>query len=118
MTVFSTGPKATTNDFRPGDVGVVRKSLGHYVENTGSDVLQFVEVFRASKYEEVSLAEWFGHLPPEPVMQHFESDPGGPREASEWSSRDRPALTASAQAPGKRDGTLPDTAESDQSITW
>lgn len=71
MTVFNTGPKATTNDFRPGDVGVVRKSLGHYVENTGSDVLQFLELFRTSRYEEVSLAEWFGHLPPELVMQHF-----------------------------------------------
>ena len=47
MTVFNTGPKATTNDFRPGDVGVVRKNLGHYVENTGSDVLQFLEVFRS-----------------------------------------------------------------------
>ena len=64
-------PKATTTDFRPGDVGVVGKSLGHYVENTGSDVLQFLEVFRASRYEEVSLAEWLGHLPPELVMQHL-----------------------------------------------
>ena len=71
MTVFNTGPKATTNDFRPGDVGVVRKSLGHYVENTGSEVLQFLELFRANRYEEVSLAEWFGHLPPELVMQHL-----------------------------------------------
>jgi oxalate decarboxylase/phosphoglucose isomerase-like protein (cupin superfamily) len=61
MTVFNTGPKATTNDFRPGDVGVVRKNLGRYVENTGSDILQFLEVFRTNKYEEVSLAEWLGH---------------------------------------------------------
>jgi oxalate decarboxylase len=71
MTVFNTGPKATTNDFRPGDVGVVRKSLGHYVENTGSDVMQFLEVFRTSRYEEVSLAQWFSHLPPELLMQHL-----------------------------------------------
>ena len=71
MTVFDTGPKATTNDFRAGDVGVVRKSLGHYIENTGKDVLQFLEVFRTSRYEEVSLAEWLGHVPPELVMQHF-----------------------------------------------
>jgi oxalate decarboxylase len=71
MTVFDHGPKATTNDFRAGDVGVVRKNLGHYVENTGSDVMQFVGVFRAPRYEEVSLAEWFGHVPPELLMQHF-----------------------------------------------
>ncbi|MGA7325636.1 MAG: cupin domain-containing protein [Rhodomicrobium sp.] len=71
MTVFNTGPKATTTDFRAGDVGVVRKNLGHYVENTGSDVMQFVGVFRAPRYEEVSLAEWLGHVPPGLVMQHF-----------------------------------------------
>jgi len=71
MTVFNTGPKATTTDFRAGDVGVLRKNLGHYVENTGSDVMQFVGVFRAPRYEEVSLAEWLGHVPPELVMQHF-----------------------------------------------
>lgn len=71
MTVFNTGPKATTNDFRPGDVGVVRKNFGHYVENTGNEVLQFLEVFRTSRYEEVSLAEWLGHVPPELLMQHL-----------------------------------------------
>ncbi len=71
MTVFNTGPKATTNDFRPGDVGVVRKSLGHYVENTGSDVMQFVELFRSSRYEEVSLADWLARLPPELLMAHL-----------------------------------------------
>ncbi|MDM0032342.1 cupin domain-containing protein [Variovorax sp. J22P271] len=75
MTVFNTGPKATTNDFRAGDVGVVRRNLGHYVENTGDDVLQFVEVFRADRYEEVSLANWLGHLPPELVMQHLNISP-------------------------------------------
>jgi len=71
MTVFNTGPKATTNDFRAGDVGVIRKSLGHYIENTGDDVLQFVEVFRSHHYEEVSLANWFAHVPPELLMQHL-----------------------------------------------
>ena len=75
MTVFNTGPKVTTNDFRPGDVGVVRKNLGHYVENTGDDVLQFLEVFRASKYEEVSLAQWLGHVPPDMALQHLQVDP-------------------------------------------
>jgi oxalate decarboxylase len=71
MTVFDHGPKATTNDFRAGDVGVVRRNLGHYVENTGSDVMQFLEVFRTHRYEEVSLAEWFGHVPPELLAQHL-----------------------------------------------
>jgi oxalate decarboxylase len=75
MTVFNTGPKATTNDFRAGDVGVVRRNLGHYVENTGDDVLEFVEVFRSDRYEEVSLANWLSRLPPDLVAQHLNLDP-------------------------------------------
>ncbi len=71
MTVFDTGPKATTTDFHAGDIGVVKRNLGHYVENTGTGVLQFLEVFRTAKYEEVSLAEWLARTPPALVMQHF-----------------------------------------------
>ena len=71
MTVFNTGPKATTTDFRAGDIGLVKKNLGHYVENTGTDTLQFLEIFRAPRYQEVSLAEWIARTPPAMVMQHF-----------------------------------------------
>lgn len=74
MTVFDTGPKATTTDFRAGDVGVVRRNLGHYVENTGDEELQFIEVFRSDRYEEVSLADWLAHLPPSLVSQHLNID--------------------------------------------
>lgn len=88
MTVFDHGPKATTNDFRAGDVGVIRRNLGHYIENTGSDAMQAIEVFRASRYEEVSLAEWFGHVPPELLMQHFNLS----REDLEKFPKDRRAI--------------------------
>ncbi len=75
MTVFNTGPKATTTDFRAGDVGVVKRNLGHYIENTGDDVMQFIEVFRSDRYEEVSLANWISHLPPDLVSQHLNIAP-------------------------------------------
>jgi oxalate decarboxylase len=75
MTVFDTGPKAVTADFRPGDVGYVKKSLGHYVQNTGNAELQFLEIFRADHYAEVSLSDWLTHLPPELVAQHLHLDP-------------------------------------------
>lgn len=74
QTVFNTGPHANTSDFRAGDVGVVRRNFGHYVENTGDDVLQFVEVFASPRYEEVSLAHWLAHLPPALVLQHLRID--------------------------------------------
>ncbi len=52
MTVFNTGPQAQTADFRPGDIGYVKKSLGHYVQNTGSTELQFLEIFKADRFAE------------------------------------------------------------------
>ena len=69
MTVFDTGPKAVTNDFTPGDVGYIPKSLGHYVENTGSEDLVFLEIFRAERYQEVALTNWLAHTPPSLVSQ-------------------------------------------------
>ena len=74
MTVFDNGPKATTMDFKPGDVGYVKKSLAHYIENTGNEDLVFLEIFRTDRYEEVSLNDWLTHLPPDLVTQHLNID--------------------------------------------
>jgi oxalate decarboxylase len=71
MTVFNTGPHANTTDFKAGDVGLVRRNCGHYVENTGDDVLIMIETFRSDHYEEVSLANWLSHLPPKLVSAHL-----------------------------------------------
>ena len=71
MTVFDAGPRAQTADFRPGDVGYVKKNLGHYVQNTGDTDLVFLELFKSERYAEVSLSEWLTHAPPSLVMQHL-----------------------------------------------
>ena len=71
MTVFNTGPHANTTDFRAGDVGVVKRNLGHYIENTGDETAVFIETFKSDRYEEVSLANWLGHLPPSLVSAHL-----------------------------------------------
>ena len=81
MTVFNTGPHANTTDFRAGDVGLVRRNCGHYVENTGDDDLVFIETFRSDHYEEVSLANWLAHLPPKLVTAHL-NIPGRPSRSS------------------------------------
>ena len=47
MTVFNTGPNATTAEFMPGDIGYVPKSLGHYIENIGTEDVIFVAVFKS-----------------------------------------------------------------------
>ena len=75
MTVFNAGPAAQTADFKPGDIGYVKKSLGHYIENTGKDDLVFLEIFKADKYEEISLADWLVRTPPAMVTQTLRIDP-------------------------------------------
>jgi oxalate decarboxylase len=74
MTVVATGNKARTLDFQAGDVGYVEKTLLHYVENTGDTDLVFLEMFKSSFYQDLSLAEWLGHTPPELVMAHLNVD--------------------------------------------
>ncbi len=75
MTVFNTGPKAQTADFRAGDVGYVKKSLGHYIQNTGSTELQFLEIFKAERFSQVSLSQWLTRAPALMVAQHLNIDP-------------------------------------------
>ena len=75
MTVFNTGPQAATADFRAGDIGLVKKSLGHYVQNTGNTDLIFMEIFKSDRFQEVSLAQWLACTPPEMVAAHLNMDP-------------------------------------------
>ncbi len=74
MTVVSTGNRARTMNFQAGDVGYVEKSLLHYIENTGDTDMVFLEMFKSSYYQDVSLSEWLAHTPPELVMAHLHID--------------------------------------------
>jgi oxalate decarboxylase len=74
MTVLSTGSRARTMDFQAGDVGYVQQTLGHYVENTGDSDLRFLEMFKSSHYQDLSLSEWLTHTPPDLVMAHLNVD--------------------------------------------
>ncbi len=76
MTVFNTGPRAQTADFRPGDLGYVKKGLGHYVQNVGTTDLVFLEIFKTDRFAEVSLAQWLACTPSELVAAHLNMDPG------------------------------------------
>jgi len=74
MTVVATGNKARTMDFQAGDVGYVEKTLLHYIENTGETDLIFLEMFKSSFYQDLSLSEWLTHTPPELVKAHLNID--------------------------------------------
>jgi oxalate decarboxylase len=71
MAVFNTGPKAVTNNFKPGDIGYIPRNLGHYIKNVGDTDLVFLEIFRTDTYQEVSLSDWLTHTPSALVAAHF-----------------------------------------------
>lgn len=71
MTVFFNGSKARTSDFIAGDVGYVPQTLGHYIENTGDTDLIFLEMFKTSRFQDLSLSDWVRHTPPELIRQHL-----------------------------------------------
>jgi len=74
MTVVSTGNRGRTMDFQAGDVGYVEKTLLHYIENTSDTDLVFLEMFKSSYYQDMSLSQWLSHTPPELVMAHLHID--------------------------------------------
>jgi oxalate decarboxylase len=71
MGVFAAGENINTKDFHAGDVGYVPRSMGHYIENTGSTDLVFLEIFRSPYYSSISFSQWLSHLPPALVQAHF-----------------------------------------------
>jgi oxalate decarboxylase len=75
MGVFGASGQARTFDFRAGDVGYVPFAMGHYIENTGTTPLRFLEMFKSSYYADVSLDTWMALTPPELVNAHLKLDP-------------------------------------------
>ncbi len=75
MGVFGSSGQARTFDFAAGDVGYVPFAMGHYIENTGSTKLRFLELFKSSYYADVSLDQWMALTPPKLLEAHLHLDP-------------------------------------------
>ncbi len=73
MTVFEAGAKARTFDFEEGDVGYINMSMPHYIENTGTEDLLFLEVFPIGTYQDISAAMWLAHTPAKLVNEHLKT---------------------------------------------
>ena len=69
--VFASSNTARTFDYMPGDVGIAPKSMGHYVENIGDEELEFLEIFKAPKFEDSSLEQWLAATPRRNVAEHL-----------------------------------------------
>ena len=74
MMVFASGGAARTFDFQAGDVGFVPFAMGHYVENTGTKTLRFLEMFKSDRYADVALNQWIRLTPPEIVRATLDID--------------------------------------------
>jgi oxalate decarboxylase len=75
MGVFGSSGQARTFDFTAGDVGYVPFAMGHYVENTGTTPLRFLEMFKSSYYADISLNQWLALTPPSLIQAHLNIDP-------------------------------------------
>ena len=71
MGVFNSNGLTRTFDFKAGDVGYVPNVAGHYVQNTGTEKLVFVEVFPNPDYSDVSLNKWLATTPLKTVSEHL-----------------------------------------------
>jgi oxalate decarboxylase len=74
MTVFASSGHARTFDYQAGDVGYVPFAMGHYILNTGTEPVRFLEMFKSPRYADVSLNQWLALTPPELVKAHLNLD--------------------------------------------
>lgn len=71
MTITMTGGKARTMDFNEGDVGFVPNMAAHYIENTGSEDVIFLEMFKTAQYQSISVNEWISRMPDRMAQAHL-----------------------------------------------
>lgn len=70
MTVSLTGARARTMNFNANDVGFVPIMATHYIENTGTEELIFLEMLRSPYFIDVSMNAWIADLPDNLAVAH------------------------------------------------
>jgi oxalate decarboxylase len=75
MTVFGGTGNARTYDFRAGDVGYVPFAFGHYIQNTGTESLWFLEMFKSDRFADVSLNQWMALTPHQMIQETLHATP-------------------------------------------
>lgn len=75
MTAFAANGTARTFDIRAGDVGYMPFCYGHYVQNTGTETLWYLEVFKSNRYADISLTQWMALVPDQLVRNNLNVGP-------------------------------------------
>lgn len=63
ITIYKAPEASRTFDFTAGDVAYIPQAQGHYVENTGTDDVIFLEVLQAKKFGDISASQWLALTP-------------------------------------------------------
>jgi oxalate decarboxylase family bicupin protein len=71
VTVFKAPESARTFDFTAGGVGYIPAGNSHYVENTGTEDVIFLEVLQAERFTDISVAQWLALTPRQVVKDHL-----------------------------------------------
>ncbi|TFK81301.1 oxalate decarboxylase [Polyporus arcularius HHB13444] len=72
ITLFAASGNARTFDYQGGDIAYIPGSYGHYIENTGTSTLRFLEVLKTDVFRDISLNQWLALTPPELVKAHLQ----------------------------------------------
>ncbi|TDZ40534.1 Oxalate decarboxylase OxdD [Colletotrichum trifolii] len=67
VTVFQAPESSRTFDFTAGDVGYVKVGDSHYIENTGTEDVVFLEVLQAPRFTDIGVAQWLALTPKQVV---------------------------------------------------
>ncbi|KAJ3533323.1 hypothetical protein NM688_g7302 [Phlebia brevispora] len=70
VTVFTVQATRTYN-FVAGDLMIIPRNCGHYMENIGGETVEMLEIFKSPKFDEFSLNQWLAVTPPHLVQAHL-----------------------------------------------
>lgn len=83
VTIFAAEGNARTFNYMAGDVGIVPRNMGHFVENLSDDEpLEVLEIFRADRFRDFSLFQWLGSSPRRMIAENI--FPDDPKAAAEF----------------------------------
>lgn len=71
ITVYVAPSASRTYDFTAGGVGYIPQGSSHYIENTGTEDLVYLEVLQASKFTDISVAQWLALTPRQVIKDHL-----------------------------------------------
>jgi len=68
ITIYTAPQSSRTFDYTAGDVGYIPASNSHYIENTGTEDMIYLEVLKQGVFTDISVATWLA-LTPRQVVQ-------------------------------------------------